>query len=124
MCETFHAILLPVFETSNMVTKKDGKRRLRAKSVRSLLTWSHFRFRQRLQAKCREYPHCEVVLVTEEYTSQTCGQCGALHTKLGASKLFTCPQCAFSMDRDVNAARNILLKYVTEQGLPHSRSSP
>ncbi|CAM9241963.1 unnamed protein product, partial [Ectocarpus sp. 4 AP-2014] len=51
-----------------------------------------------------------VVIVTEEYTSETCSCCGTLHRTLGRSKIFRCPSCRRVMDRDENGARNILLK--------------
>jgi putative transposase len=60
--------------------------------------------------KAREYPNCRVIICGEEYTSQTCSECGYLHRKIGGSKKFKCPGCNQESDRDFNAARNILLK--------------
>ncbi len=48
-------------------------------------------------------------IVPEHYTSKTCGNCGNL-TDCGSSKEYNCSRCAYVADRDVNAARNILLK--------------
>ena len=80
-----------------------------------MLTWSHFQFRQFLLYKIREYLWCQVIVYTEEYTctSKTCGCCGHIHRKLGGSKVFRCPSCAAELDRDINSARNILLRYLT-----------
>src|ERR1700723_171236 len=75
--------------------------------------WAHYRFRMRLLSKAREYPWCNVELVDESYTSKTCGRCGALHNKLGGAKVYQCPRCTLRMDRDVNGARNIYLRYLT-----------
>ncbi|RHZ50134.1 hypothetical protein Glove_505g20 [Diversispora epigaea] len=61
----------------------------------------------------REYPWCRVIICTEEYTSKTCGCCGHIHRKLGGSKVFRCPSCTAELDRDINGARNILLRYLT-----------
>ena len=85
--------------------------RLRAKSVRQMLTWGHYQFRQFLKNRSKR-TNCIVRFVTEEYTSKTCGQCGNIHGRLGGAKRFRCPdpQCGFNLDRDANAARNILLK--------------
>lgn len=113
LCENHQIILIPAFQSSQM-TKKEG-RRIHSKAARSMLHWSHFRFRQRLLFKATEYPGIQVKVVTEEYTSKTCGVCGNLHHNLGKNKLFTCPSCQWSCDRDINGARNILLKYLTEQ---------
>ena len=78
-----------------------------------MLTWAHYRFRQRLIHKIREYPWCKLVIVDEQYTSKTCGNCGKIHWKLGSNKTFNCPYCKKEMDRDINAARNILLRFLT-----------
>jgi putative transposase len=117
LCENYRKILLPIFETSNMV--KRGKRKLHTKTARAMLTWAHYRFRQRLLSKVREYPWCKVILTEEPYTSKTCGQCGTINTKLGANKVFKCAsnECDYVSDRDVNGARNILLRYLTIRGV-------
>ena len=111
LCENYRQVLLPKFEVSRMV--KRGQRRLHSKTVRSMLTWSHFRFRQRLLHKAELYPSCQVILCDEAYTSKTCGQCGYIHQHLGGNKLFTCPSCGMVMDRDFNGSRNIWLRYLT-----------
>jgi putative transposase len=111
LCQNYHIILLPEFKTQGMVRR--GKRRIRSKTARMMLTWSHFRFRQFLLHKVREHPWCQVIICTEEYTSKTCGHCGHIHQKLGGSKVFCCPNCKSELDRDINGARNILLRYLT-----------
>ncbi len=78
-----------------------------------MLTWSHYRFQQRLLDKQREFPWCKVIICDEVYTSKTCGNCGKVHPNLGRKKTFHCPFCKVKMDRDANAARNILLRYLT-----------
>jgi putative transposase len=60
--------------------------------------------------KAREYPNCRVIIYGEEYTGQTCSECGYLHHKIGGSKEFKCPGCHQESDRDFKAARNIILK--------------
>lgn len=112
LLDNYSVILLPQFETSRMI--KHVNRKISNKTARSMMTWSHFRFRQRLLFKVKEYPLHRVVIVTEEYTSKTCGRCGCQHQKLGSNKTFECPSCRFKIDRDVNGARNILIKYLTE----------
>jgi putative transposase len=89
LCLNYEVVLLPRFETKGMVSKK--KRKIRSKTARAIITWSHFRFRERLLSKVKEYPECRVKLVTEEYTSKTCGSCGKLNASLGSKKNFVCP---------------------------------
>ena len=117
LCENYRKIVLPVFETSKMV--KRGMRKLHKKTARAMLTWSHYRFRQRLLSKSREYPWCKVILTEEPYTSKTCGKCGTINAKLGSHKTFRCEssECDYVSDRDVNGARNILLRLLTIRGV-------
>ena len=86
LCENYRKILLPKLETSSMVRR--GDRKLHKKTARAMLTWSHYRFRQRLLSKSREYPWCNVIVTEEPYTSKTCGKCGTINTKLEATKYF------------------------------------
>jgi putative transposase len=51
-----------------------------------------------------------LVKVNPNGTSQVCSRCGALPevSKTLADRVHFCPQCGLTLDRDVNAARNIL----------------
>ena len=111
LCRSYRVILIPVFGVKSMV--KRGKRSISSRTARSLLTWSHFRFRQRLLNKAKQYPWCQVVVTEEPYTSKTCTGCGWIDTKLGGKKEFRCKECNVVMDRDSNGARNILLRHLT-----------
>lgn len=111
LCEHHAVVLIPAFSSQGMVKK--GERRIHTKTVRNMLHWSHYRFRQRLRFKAGEYPGVEVKVVTEEYTTRTCGVCGHVRPRFGG-KHFLCPSCKWRCDRDVNGARNILLKYLSE----------
>ena len=81
-----------------------------------MLTWSHYRFKERLIFKARQYGK-KVAIVNEAHTSKTCSCCGWYNTRLGGSKVFKCQQCGVSMDRDVNGAKNIFLKNCEVLGL-------
>ena len=118
LCNTYETVILPQFNSSEMV--KSATHRIRSKTVRSMLHWSHYRFRQRLLYKAEASAGARVQLVTEEWTSKTCGACGRLHHKLGGSKHFRCSSCRWTCDRDVNAARNIMLETLTSTQPPAS----
>ena len=112
----YSIILLPIFQTQKMVAKKT--RKIKSTTARNLITWSHFSFRQRLVNKIDEYKEVALKIVTEEYTSKTCGGCGKLHQNLKSNKRFVCPCCSYKADRDLNAARNIMIKSLNmSQGL-------
>lgn len=49
-----------------------------------------------------------VVLVDPRNTSKMCSRCGELVTKKLSDRTHTCPNCGLVMDRDTNAAINIL----------------
>lgn len=49
-----------------------------------------------------------VVTVNPRHTSQTCSCCGEMVPKALSVRVHVCPHCGFTVDRDVNAALNIL----------------
>lgn len=121
LCESYNVILLPKFETSKMMYGKDAK--LSKVTKQDMKTWSHYRFKRWLLHKAQDYPWVNVFIVTEEYTSKTCGMCGHINDKLGGNKTFVCPVCDYTCDRDFNGSRNILLKWLSTNTLkPHIRS--
>lgn len=55
---------------------------------------------------------CNLILVDPKYTTMDCSHCGArLKTRLELHvRTFHCEQCGMTLDRDVNAARNMLIR--------------
>ena len=51
-----------------------------------------------------------VVLVNLAYTSQDCSGCGERVPKALSVRVHLCPQCGLELDRDVNAALNVLAR--------------
>jgi hypothetical protein len=84
---------------------------LGSKTVRQMSFLSHYKFKQRLIAKAA-VRGVKVLVVSEHYTSKTCGSCGRLKEDLGSAKTFRCDHCAAVLDRDCNGARNILLRAI------------
>ena len=76
---------------------------------RNLLSWNHSNFLERLQHQAIKRGKV-VKIVTEEYTSKTCGNCGCLHSDLSNKDIYECVHCGLVIDRDTNGSRNILLK--------------
>jgi putative transposase len=107
--DNYELVLLPAFETSGMV--RTSHRRISRPSVRAMLTWAFYRFKQRLLMKTVDSSCC-VIIVDEHHTTMTCGRCGCLNRNVGASKVFECPACDIVLPRDWNAARNIFLRYL------------
>jgi IS605 OrfB family transposase len=99
-------VLISKFQVSRMAKKID--RKVGSETVKKMLNWSHFEFRQRLRHKANEFG-AVIHEVSEHYSSKSCGNCGRINWKLGGSKIFTCPYCKFTINRDFNGSRNILL---------------
>ena len=106
LSENYNEVLLPKFEISQMTSKQ---KRISSKTTRAMLTWSHYKFKMLLQYKM-ERTGGRSIECTEYYTTKTCSCCGRINHKIKAQKVFNCPHCKLSTDRDVNAARNIFLK--------------
>ena len=106
LVDNFDVILLPAFETSDMVTR--GQRRIRSKTVRNLLSFAHHRFRNFLKHKASETGRT-VLIVNEAYTSKTVSWTGEINHKLGGRKTVQSSD-GRRMDRDHNGARGIFLR--------------
>src|SRR5882724_10187236 len=65
----------------------------------------------RLCASKAEEAGCTVVKVSPINTTQACSGCGSLVPKDLTVRWHSCPDCGCELDRDENAARNILLRY-------------
>ena len=85
-----------------MVRKRGAKeqRRITRKCVARMYTLAHCRFRQFIVHKAKQLG-----------AHLSCGECGIMH-EVGGSVAFRCPACGRIADRDINAARNILGKFL------------
>lgn len=59
----------------------------------------------------------QVVKVNPHNTSQICSGCGHIVKKTLAVRIHKCPHCGLELDRDINAARNILATALSITGL-------
>jgi len=141
--EKGRTIVLPEFRVSQMVAKENpetgAKRKLRQDTARKMLILAHYKFRSYMKHKAI-MSGCELLVVTEEYTTMTCGGCGHLNRSVGGKKVFKCNSancytkehpadydylercgrekaahvqlCQYESGRDESAARNIILKQV------------
>lgn len=88
-------------------------KKLNKKSKEKMAAYSHCRFMKRLENKIREYPTTKLIEVKEDFTSKTCSNCGSLHKSLKNKDLYKCEECKIEIGRDINASKNIMLKYLT-----------
>jgi transposase len=113
LCRSYNVIFLPEFGTQKMVGNDSV---LRKRTKDRMLTLSHYKFRQILTLKAKEFG-TTLSILGEEYTTKTCSLCGNINDSVGSSKVYRCTSdCKYVADRDLNGARNILIKGVVELG--------
>ena len=138
LCKNYDNIILPILNVSKLsnvkqkikniketiedanlqkaeLKKLSKARKIERNMMRIMYRLGHYKFRQHFQNKCFEYG-CNLLTTTEEYTSQTCTFCGFL-SKTYDNRVKKCSNCMNEIDRDINGARNIFMKYIKENGL-------
>jgi putative transposase len=75
-----------------------------AKSI-SDAAWAEFTSMVRVKA---EWAGRSFVAVNPAYTSQDCSRCGHRQKMPLSDRVYRCPCCSLELDRDLNAALNIL----------------
>lgn len=103
LCKNFNNIYLGKLSTQSIV-----KGNLTSFDKHFAHALSHFTFSQVLANKCKEFGKT-LHYVDESYTSKTCGNCGEMYD-VKLSRVYSCTSCFSKYDRDMNAARNILIK--------------
>jgi putative transposase len=101
----FDGLIIPECDFTSAVSRLT--RKIRKKSVRSLLTWSFAIFRDRAISVARRLGK-RVYLVNECYTTQTANWTGEIVHNLGGAKSIA--SGGLRVDRDVNSALGIYLK--------------
>ena len=94
-----------------------AKNRFLAKAITDV-SWSDFTSKLFFKA---ESAGVKVVKVNPKNTSQMCSECGRIVQKSLAVRTHRCPHCGLVLDRDINSARNILVKGI---GLERPKSTP
>jgi putative transposase len=107
LLERYDVIIQPVLQVSKLVQRKT--RAIQSKTVRSMLTWSHYLFRERLKSAATRYAGRHVIESREPGTSKTCTNCGHWKQDLKVSdKVYHCSRCKIRVCRQLAGARNNL----------------
>lgn len=146
LVKSYDRILIPSFETQNMVSDKVNN--IKARNAHIKLRIQEFKNMENPKKEIRNYTKkcrlnrkvkfvllqlshykfrqhllhkaveygCSVDIVTEEYTSQCCGKCGML-SKYYKARTKHCSFCKFEIDRDINGSRNIFIKHVQSHNI-------
>lgn len=104
--------LLVIEDLSNLNHKTKQRRRLCKNMRRSLGSWNWRLWLERLKQLAEL--HCvRYRVVPPQYTSQRCMNCG--HTERGnrSGENFLCKSCGYACNADINAAKNILDRFLT-----------
>jgi putative transposase len=70
-------------------------------------SWGRFLFTLGYKA---ERAGVRIIEVDPRNSTQDCSGCGAIVRKIGNVRWHECPHCGLSMDRDLNAARNVFYR--------------
>ncbi len=107
LCSNYNEIYLGKLSTQSITKRKSSKLSPFDKLYAYAL--GHCEFRTFLENKAREY-NVKLNIVKEHFTSKTCGVCA--HVKdIKGDREYICLKCKSHLDRDLNGARNILLKH-------------
>lgn len=112
-CKNYEYIVTSKLDTKSIKRKirRDYGLKRGSPMIRNMMVLAHGRFINVLEFMAEKYGR-KLAIVDEAFTSQTCGECGLLHKKLESNKIFNCPNCEEEFDRDINGARNILIKNI------------
>jgi IS605 OrfB family transposase len=107
LCKNNNGLIIGEISTKSIVSNEKSKLNDMTKRVAYQL--SFYKFFERIKSKAEEYGIiCKIM--DESYTSKTCSKCGNIKQDLGSDEVYECKKCKMTIDRDINAARNILIK--------------
>ena len=106
LVSNYDVIFLPTFETKGMVRRCKG-RTIRRNTCRQMLDLCHYKFKLLLKWYAKKYGK-HMVDCCEAYTTKTLSWSGKVLNNVGGSK--TVSDNTYTVDRDINAARGILIK--------------
>lgn len=78
------------------------------RTAKAISDVSWYKFMRMLEYKASSAGAQLVYIDTFSPTSQTCSECGELRGMRLDERTFICPHCGLTIDRDINAAKNIL----------------
>ena len=100
----FDLVIQPWLHCAQIVQK--SKRNIGTKSERNMLTMNHYKYRERLQSASAKYPGRHVIVTENPERRKRAPIVVFWYADLGASKVFHCPCCSISVERDMAGARN------------------
>ncbi|MGI0129557.1 MAG: RNA-guided endonuclease InsQ/TnpB family protein, partial [Thermoplasmata archaeon] len=113
----FHPQLVVTEDLTLLTHGRRTRRRVSKEMRRSLGAWAYRDWLDRLRQAC-EVNRVRFGQVPPEYSSQRCHVCG--HTEKGNrnGEEFCCRSCGFAGNADVNAAKNLLIRFLGREPDP------
>lgn len=104
LVKNYDLIFLEKFQTQGFV--KNGKSKSLNRDTNNL---KPYKFRERLEYKTSSLGKI-VSIVDAHHTTTTCSSCGTMKKMKLKDRIYNCSTCNQVLDRDLNSAKNILLK--------------
>jgi len=105
----FKTIIVGNLVLKNCVRKQN--RHISKNIVKDLLSKHQGRLLQTLKHQCNKN-NSNLIIYGEQFTTKTCSSCGNIQEMKGLKK-YVCKKCKKCFDRDINSAKNILVKFLT-----------
>jgi putative transposase len=100
--EHYDVLVMEDIQVKQLVDKSGKKLRMRLHDV------AFHELRSIMEYQLNKYGR-KLILVNPAFTSKTCARCGYVKKDLTlADRVFVCPRCGWTVDRDYNAALNLL----------------
>ena len=113
LAKKYRVVVIEGLQVKNLLKNRKLAGALSDCGFYELRTPSRYRERRQLEYKARLYG-CQVVVVDRFYpSSQLCSGCGHQQKMPLQERVFCCPCCGLELDRDLNAALNLLRWYRT-----------
>jgi transposase len=107
LIENYDVIYHEDINISGLLSRKDEKGRRKAINKRlSDQIWGTIL--RKLSEKIAGIPGKKLIPVPSHYTSQLCSRCYHIQKMPLYKRSYKCPRCGLEIDRDINAAKNIL----------------
>lgn len=104
--------LVVVEDLKKLNNKTKLKRRLSKNMRRSLGAWTYRYWLNRIQLTCEDN-RVSFRRVNPAYTSQRCSACNHTERRNRNGELFLCKSCGYTCNADINAAKNILFRFLS-----------
>ncbi|MGY2978884.1 RNA-guided endonuclease InsQ/TnpB family protein [Thermostichus sp. OS-CIW-31] len=113
LAKKYRVVVIEGLQVKNLLKNRKLAGALSDCGFYELRTPSRYRERRQLEYKARLYG-CQVVVADRFYpSSQLCSGCGHRQKMPLQERVFCCPCCGLELDRDLNAALNLLRWYRT-----------